>query len=147
MVKDDDLDLELDDEPVRSARRPATPAAPRPAPARPAEPRPVAAVAPTARPVATPAAPPARKGFLSGISDSLAGVRSFHWNVRTFLMLLAVIVVIAIIAENWMPIRFYFFGFAFEIPKALSFILDVALGALLMWLWMRRPGPGAEASP
>ena len=25
-----------------------------------------------------------------------------------------------------------------DIPKALAFIVDVALGALLMWLWLRR---------
>ena len=140
MVKDDDLDLELDDEPVVSKPRPAAPAAARPAPAKPA---PASAASPAARPAATPVTP--RKGWLGNLSDSAAAVRGFTWNTRTFVWLLLVLVAIVLIAENWAPVRFYFFGFAFEMPKAISFILDLALGALLMWLWLRRSAHAAEA--
>ena len=49
-----------------------------------------------------------------------------------------------ILGENTAPVRFYLLGLALELPKALAFILDVAVGAALMWWWLRRPTSPAE---
>lgn len=35
------------------------------------------------------------------------------------------------------PVRIVLWFWTIDMPKAIAFILDVALGALLMWLWMR----------
>jgi uncharacterized integral membrane protein len=138
-VKDDDLDLDLDDEPVVSERRPAV-AAPKTAPAKPS---PQDQAAP-AKPQAPVASTGERKGWLRGMGDSVDRVRGFKWNVRSFLTVLAALVVLVILIENWVPVRFYALGFAFEMPRTVTFVIDLVIGALLVWLWMRRPTHHAE---
>lgn len=131
-MTDDDLDLELDDEPLKPAR-PAKPAKPAPAPkaTAPAEPTPVKTVG---------TRPP---GLAQRARDY---VRHPQFNGRTFLTILIVLIILVILAENWAPVRFYLFGIALELPKAIAFLLDVAIGAALMWLWLRRPGKVAEGT-
>ncbi len=141
-MKDDDLDLELDDEPVRSERRPAAPTpkvTPTPTPA------PELAAAAKPQPVATPTRE--RKGLAKSLGGPLAWLRDFRWNIRTFLSLLLALVVLVILAENWVPVRFYALGFSFDLPRTLTFVIDLAIGALLMWLWLRRPGRDAGGEP
>lgn len=130
-MTDDDLDLELDDKPVTP--RPAKPvkSAPAPKAAAPAEP----AVAKTVG-----ARPP---GLAQRAREY---VKRPQFNGRTFLTTLIVLIILVILAENWAPVRFYLFGIALELPKAIAFLLDVALGAALMWLWLRRPGKVAEGT-
>ncbi|MHB8996533.1 MAG: hypothetical protein ACYC63_14910 [Armatimonadota bacterium] len=130
-MTDDDLDLELDDEP--KTPRPATSVKSSPAPkaAAPAQP----AVAKT---VGT--RPP---GLAQRARDY---VKHPQFNGRTFLTILIILIILVILAENWAPVRFYLFGIALELPKAIAFLLDVALGAILMWLWLRRPGKVAEGT-
>jgi uncharacterized integral membrane protein len=131
-VTDDDLDLELDDEPVKPAR-----------PAKPAKPAPVSkAAAPTEAPPANAvgARPPS---FAQRARDY---IRRPQFNGRTFLTILIALIVLVVLAENWTPVRFYLFGIALELPKAIAFLLDVAIGAVLMWLWLRRPGKVAEGA-
>ena len=136
-MNDDDLDLELDDEPVVREK----PAAAKPeATAAPAKPAPQAA-----RPAAGATVAGQRKGLLAGLSNSAAAVRGFAWSPRTFVIGLLALLVIVILAENWAPVRFYFLGLALELPKAVAFVLDVAIGAALMWLLLRRPGRAEEA--
>lgn len=138
MSDDDlDLDLELDDEPAKPQKAPAAKPEPEPAADKPA--------ASAAKPTAGPAVTGERKGLFRGLSNSAAAVKGFSWNARTFAVGLAVLLVIVIFAENWAPVRFYCFGFALEVPKAVCFLLDVALGAVLMWLWQRRAGRAGEA--
>jgi uncharacterized integral membrane protein len=127
-VSDDDLDLDLDDEPLRPAR--PKPVAPKPAPAATAAPRLAKAVAAT------------KPGLLQRVSDR---VRHPRLTGRTFVTILVILVALWLIAENWEPVRFYFIGLALELPKPIAFILDVVLGAVLMWLWLRRT-PGATES-
>ncbi|MCE5240426.1 hypothetical protein LLH23_18355 [bacterium] len=139
-MKDDDLDLDLDDEPVKAERRPAPSPAPAKTPAKPAEPQ----AAPAAKPTA-PAQPVGeRRGLLRGLGDSIGWIRDFRWNIRTFLSLLIALIVLVVLIENWVPVRFYALGFAFEMPRTVTFVIDLVIGALLMWLWLRRPSRGAE---
>lgn len=131
-MSDDDLDLDLGEEPVKRVRPPrpartaATPAAPSPA-----EPKPAAKAVGVKQPgLATRAA---------------AYVKRPQWNGRTFLALLIVLLVLVVFAENIAPVRFYFLGLALELPGSIAFLLDVALGVLLMWLWQRRTARTPES--
>jgi len=65
----------------------------------------------------------------------------------------AVVILAALIAwlliANLAPVRIVLFFWTVDVPKALAFILDVLLGALLMWLWLRpkaakKPAEGAK---
>lgn len=146
-MSDDDLDLDLDDEPVRPARTSA-PRGPVGAPA-------AAAATPGAAPVAKPGAAPAPAAeaaakSVSAVYRSLPQrlahyVRHPRLSGRAFLTLLIVLLVIVLIAENSAPERFYLLGLSLELPKSLAFVIDAALGALLMWLWLRRQGGAAES--
>ncbi|MBU0608433.1 MAG: hypothetical protein KKI08_11145 [Armatimonadetes bacterium] len=135
-MKDDDLDLELDDEPVRREPRPA------PAPTAPVKPAATAAV--TAAKAAAPAEAGKRPGWLGGLLAPVAWIRDFRWTVRNFLSILIALVVLVVLIENWVPVRCYALGFAFEMPRTVTFVIDLVIGALLMWLWLRRPARGAE---
>ena len=139
-MRDDDLDLELDDEPLASERRPTPAASAKPAPAKPVAP----AAAATARPQAL--VEPAGKGksWLGGLGGPVGWLRDFRWTVRNFLSILVVLIVLVVLIENWVPVRFYALGFAFEMPRTVTFVIDLVIGALLMWLWLRRPAHGAE---
>ena len=136
-MNDDDLDLELDDEPVKREKPPVAKPEPKPAAAKPT---PAAA-----KPAAGGTVSGQRKGLLGGLSNSAAAMKGFSWTGRTFACGLLALLVLLILAENWAPVRFYFLGLALELPKALAFVLDVALGALLMWLVLRRPARSEEA--
>ena len=131
-MTDDDLDLELDDEPI-TPTRPAKSAKPAPAPKAAAPAQPAPAKIAGARPAT----------FAQRVRDY---VRRPQFNGRTFLTILIVLIILVILGENWTPVRFYLFGIALELPKAIAFLLDVAIGALLMWLWLRRPGKAAEGT-
>lgn len=129
-MSDDDLDLDLGEEPVKRARPPR---AARPAPA------PVGSNAAPGEVVAGPASAKAvgvKKPSL--VARASAYVKHPQWNGRTFLGLLIFLIVVVLFAENISPVRFYFMGLALELPKSIAFILNVAIGALLMWLWQRR---------
>jgi len=63
-------------------------------------------------------------------------------------VILAALVVWLLVA-NLAPVRVVLFFWTVDIPKALAFLIDVALGALLMWLWLRpkaskKPAEGAK---
>jgi len=139
-VKDDDLDLELDDEPVRRERRPAPAVAAHTPPVKPATTAPVAA----AKVPAPAEAADKRTGWLGGLLAPVTWVRDFKWTVRNFLSILIALIVLVVLIENWVPVRFYALGCAFELPRTVTFVIDLVIGALLMWLWLRRPARGAE---
>lgn len=48
------------------------------------------------------------------------------------------ILLVWLLLANLSPVRLVLWLWVVDIPKALAFVLDVALGALLMWLWMRQ---------
>ena len=74
--------------------------------------------------------------LLASIAAPFASIRMPRWDVRTFAYVLVALIVLAILIENWDPVRLNLFGLRFEMPKAIAFALDVALGAMLMWLWL-----------
>lgn len=122
----DDLDLDLDAfDPEKHPRKPRTEAAP-------------------AKAVA------ARKpGLASRVGASVAAplsaVRDHRWDFKTFLWGLLGLILLVLLIENWVPMRFYFLGCRFELPRALAFIVDMAIGALLLWLWLRRNSRNKES--
>lgn len=129
-MNDDDLDLDLDLEPAKSAKPEAARAE--------GKPRPPAKAMPTRKP-----------GFFSRFGHSVARpvgtVSRVGWNLRSFLLVLAVLVCLVLLAQNWAPVRFYFFGWAFELPKAIAFLIDVALGVVLTWLLLVRSRSSVES--
>lgn len=126
-MRDDDLDLDLDDLPAMPAK-PAKPV--KPAPATNPAPKPAAAVGAKA------------SGLLGRAKDY---VKRPQFNGRTFLILLLALLAIVLLSENSGPVRFYLLGLALELPKSLAFLLHLAVGAALMWWWLRRPAKPAEA--
>ena len=48
-----------------------------------------------------------------------------------------VILLLWLLLANLSPVRIVLWLWVVDVPKAVAFILDVALGALLMWLWLR----------
>jgi uncharacterized integral membrane protein len=48
-----------------------------------------------------------------------------------------VILLVWLLLANLSPVRIVLWLWVVDIPKAVAFVLDVALGALLMWLWIR----------
>ena len=135
MPADDlDLDLDLDSEsaPVRKAPAPAAPGKPTQDAAKPADAAP--AGVPTKRP-----------GILQRLcAPCKAFFGRFHlppWNLKTFLIGLAVLVLLLVIVENWPPMRLSLLGLHADIPKAVVLAVVFALGYLVAWIGMRKPRP------
>ena len=53
---------------------------------------------------------------------------------RTFLWGLLVLVLIALIASNWAPLRISFFGLYFDAPRAVVLLITFLLGMMTAWL-------------
>ncbi len=75
-----------------------------------------------------------------------------EWNLRTFLYLLVALIIAVLLARNWPPVRIDLFGWRFDAPKSVVFIVSLILGAGLLRLWQicaaRRPGQKqAEEEP
>lgn len=127
-MSDDDLDLDLDDVPLRPVKPKAAPkpaAAEEPAKAKPAK-------------VAGVPGP--------GLLERLRGyVRRPSLSGRTFLALLIALIALVLVIENWAPVRFYFLGLALELPKSIAFILNVAIGAAAAVFCLRRTSRPPES--
>ena len=138
-MKDDDLDLDLDLEP----EAPSVATRPRPSAAE----KPEAAGKTQAEPAKVMAGrkPGVFAKVGSSVTGGLAHFGRLNWSFRNFVILLAVLLVLVALGQNWQPVRIYLLGLRLELPKAVAFILDLALGGLLTWLWMRRqPAPRGE---
>ena len=57
-----------------------------------------------------------------------------QWNLRTFLYLLVALIVLVLVTRNWTPVRIDLFGWHFDAPKPVVFIVSLALGAGLLRL-------------
>jgi uncharacterized integral membrane protein len=127
----DDLDLDLDAfDPEKHPRQPRRSATAEPRADEPDE------VKPPAQAVAS-----HRPGLFARCSAALRApwimVREQKWNWKTFLWGLAGLILLVLFVENWIPMRFYFLGWRFEVPRTLAFVVDMGIGALLMWWWLR----------
>jgi uncharacterized integral membrane protein len=145
-VTDDDLDLDLDLEPEEPVKaKPVEQPQRKPAEDTPA--RKPAEASPTHKPAQ--AAPARKPGALARLGATivapLALLRTRTWDLKTFAYGLLALIILAILADNWALVRLNLFGLRFELPKAIAFLLDVALGALLMWLWLRRSPKAVES--
>jgi uncharacterized integral membrane protein len=131
-VKDDDLDLDLDLElePAGAATRPGPAAAEKPETAGKAQAEPAK--------VMSGRKPGALAKVGSSVTGHLAHFGRLNWSFRNFVILLVALLILVVLGQNWEPVRIYLLGLKLELPKAVAFVVDLALGGLLAWLWMRR---------
>lgn len=157
---DDDLDLELEldeenEEPAKPKPKPATPAPkPEPAPAAkaptPAAPRPATSQPPveaTEKPANVMSArkPGLAARVFSPVTGALQKLRLPTWNLRNFLLGLAVLILVVLVVENWPSTRLSFLGLHADVPKAVVLVLDFALGFVLAWLLLRRKSSPSDS--
>jgi hypothetical protein len=122
-VADDDLSLEeIDDEPLEPD---------------------------SGKPLARPAKAKGEPGFfarlLGKITAPFAALRfPGLLGPKAIAVVIAVALAVWLLAANAAPVRIVFFFWPVDMPKYVAFILDVALGGLLMWLWLR---PRAAKKP
>jgi len=101
--------------------------------------------------------PPAKKGkpegqpgffgrLLGRITAPFAALRpSELLGPKPIGLVIVAALVVWLLAANLAAVRVVLFFWTVDIPKALAFLLDVALGALLMWLWLRPKAPKKPA--
>lgn len=127
-MTDDDLDLDLD---LGPETPPVTPRA------KPTTREALKSGVPSAKVMAE-----RKPGVLSRVGSSVSGQLSHisrpNWSFRNFLIVLAVLVALVVLAENWAAVRISFLGLRLELPKALAFLLNIILGGALTWFWLRR---------
>ncbi len=142
----DDFDVELE-KAEQQAKKPVTP--PKPSPAR------SASVAEPGESKASQSPPPKamsarRPGFFARAGDRLAhAVSRIHMprlDATTILWGLLALIVFALLAENWSPVRINLFGVHVDVPKAVAFVVNLGLGMLLLWLIQRYQRRGAAKS-
>lgn len=141
-MPDDDFDLELDldAEPERPVKAKAPPPAAAPAGASPES-------------AGTPAGPamlPAeRPGLIKRLLSPLARLgrllRLPPWNLRTFGVGVAVLLLVLVIVENWAPMRLSLIGLHADVPKAAVLFVVFILGWVVARLSARRRGEEAAA--
>ena len=68
-----------------------------------------------------------------------------QWNLRNFAWILLGLLVIVLLASNWSPMRFYFFGLWLEVPKALSVLILLGTGFLVGWFTRNPKRPEQES--
>lgn len=74
----------------------------------------------------------------TSVTSGLSSLGPARWTLRNFLLVLAGLVILFVLGQNWQPVRFYLLGFGFELPKTIAFLLNMALGGLLVWWWLGR---------
>lgn len=62
-------------------------------------------------------------------------VRLPEWNLKTFIYLLGIIIILWFLLENWPPCRVRLLVWNGEAPKTVLFIVNLALGAALLRWW------------
>jgi len=80
----------------------------------------------------------------SSVSDQFSFITHPNWSIRNFLLILAALIVLVVLAENWAAVRISFLGLRAELPKAVAFLLNIILGGLLTWFWLRRGSVARE---
>ena len=122
-------------------------------PAAPAKQRPQQAAQPkqSQKPKAVPMSA-RRPGPVKRVADRVSqSISRIHppTDARTIAIVLLILIVIALLAENWSPVRINLFGLYIDVPKAVAFVVNLALGMALLWLWQRhqarrRPREGSQ---
>jgi uncharacterized integral membrane protein len=73
--------------------------------------------------------------FTNKVKEPLGRIKLPEWNLRTFLQLLGLILVLWFLLENWPPARVKVLIWDFDAPKTVLFLFNVILGALLLRGW------------
>ncbi len=99
---------------------------------------------------------PAKVGFFARIGQRISGFFSRLFrpelvNLKTAGVGLVVVLAIWLLLANLSPVRVVLWFWTVDVPKLFLFIFDVALGAALMWLWVRfrgrrKPAGGGEGA-
>jgi len=81
-------------------------------------------------------------GLLSKVGSKVAApFAQISWgnliSIKTGIIALIGFLLVWLLLVNLAPVRLVLWFWAVDVPKAAAFIVDVALGALLMWLWLR----------
>lgn len=93
---------------------------------------------------------PPKVGFFASIGQRISGffARLFRpelVNLKTAGIGLVIVLAVWLLLANLSPVRVVLWFWSVDVPKLALFIFDVALGALVMWLWMRRRGQSKPA--
>lgn len=146
-MPEDDLDF---DQVLDDATPPPPPAAVKPAADKADKAEPAAAAKPAATEPAAPKPPvvisekPSFIGRLLSPLTARAEGYKFEWSFKTFLIGLALLLLLVLIIENWSATRLSFLGLHADIPKAIVLIIVFALGYAAARLGMRRRVSGTE---
>jgi uncharacterized integral membrane protein len=140
MVPDDDFDIDVDalagDE---EEAAPAPPTAPALATACPAPAATPAAAAQASAGGASRAMSARKPGPWQQLGDKVTApftrVRLPEWNLKTFIYLLGILIILWFLLENWPPCRVRLLVWNGEAPKNVLFIANLVLGALLLRWW------------
>ena len=98
-----------------------------------------------------PEKPPKKPGLLARIGQRLAGLVPRRLgddllSYRNLAIGVIALLVIWLLAANGSPVRIVLWFWTVDVPKWIAFLVDVALGALLMWLWLRWRERGKAAA-
>lgn len=89
-------------------------------------------------------APSVKPGFLTrtieAVSAPFARIRLPAWDLRLFAWVLVALIIVAFLIMNWSPMRLFFFGLSVDIPRALAIVILIGIGFLAGW-FMRSPKP------
>lgn len=81
------------------------------------------------------------------LAQAFARVHLPRLDAVTILYGLLALIIFALLAENWSPVRINIFGVYIDVPKAVAFVVNLALGMLLLWIiqrYQRRSSAQAE---
>ncbi len=155
----DDFDIDVEalaaGEEEEAVAPEAPPAAPPPAAGAPgAEARPPAAEAEAPVRAMTARKPSRWHRLGDRVVAPFARLRLPQWNLRTFLYLLLIVIILWFLLENWPPCRVRLLVWNGEAPKTVLFLFNLLLGALLLRWWQlyaaaraARRAAQEEASP
>lgn len=95
-----------------------------------------------------------KPGFLARIGRRIKApiaerTQRARWDILNWRLAVigaVVILLLWLLLANLSPVRIVLWLWVIDIPKAVAFVLDVALGALLMWLWIRYRSGGEPAA-
>jgi len=135
-VPEDDLDFDqvLDDATPPPSPAPVKPAADTAEKAAPATAEKPAAASPANKETAAPKSPVVisqKPGFFGRLVSPLTAKAEgfkFEWSFKTFIIGLALLLLLVLVIENWAAVRLSFLGLHADVPKAIVLLIVFALG-------------------
>jgi uncharacterized integral membrane protein len=78
------------------------------------------------------------------LSEAVSGLRAPRLGWRELGYALGGLIILALLVQNWAPVRINVFGFYADVPKALAFLVSLAAGMGLLKLWQGRAAKTSE---